>query len=83
MKIERPANADAPSQDEGFASIGQFYKALEEGLVYLSQKLGDKVLFTGNPDHQVTAETTYYGGAGHLICVTAVSYTHLTLPTKA
>ena len=70
LKIERPANADAPSQDEGFASIGQFYKALEEGLVYLSQKLGDKVLFTGNPDHQVTAETTYYGGAGHLICVT-------------
>ena len=38
LKIERPANADAPSQDEGFASIGQFYKALEEGLVYLSQK---------------------------------------------
>jgi len=70
LKIERPANANAPSQDEGFASIGQFYKALEEGLVYLSQKLGDELLFTGNPDHQVTAETTYYGGAGHLICVT-------------
>ena len=39
LKIERPAKANAPSQDEGFASIGQFYKALEEGLIYLSKKL--------------------------------------------
>ena len=70
LKIERPAKANAPSQDEGFASIGQFYKALEEGLIYLSKKIGDDILFTGDPSHQVTAETTYYGGAGHLIAVT-------------
>ena len=70
LKIERPAKADAVSQDEGFASIGQFYKALEEGIIYLSKTLGDNILFTGNPDHQVTAETTYYGGAGQLVEVT-------------
>ena len=70
LKIERPADADAPSQDEGFKSIGQFYKALEEGLIYLSNKIGESNLFVGNPEHQVTAETTYYGGAGHLISVT-------------
>ena len=73
LKIERPAEADAPSQDEGFASIGQFYKALEEGLIYLSEKLGDNILFVGDPKHQVTAETTYYGGAGHLVEVTDLS----------
>jgi CDGSH-type Zn-finger protein len=70
LKIERPADADAPSQDEGFKSIGQFYKALEEGLIYLSNKIGESNLFVGNPEHQVTAESTYYGGAGHLISVT-------------
>ena len=69
LKIERPADADAPSQDEGFKSIGQFYKALEEGLIYLSNKIGESNLFVGNPEHQVTAESTYYGGAGDLISV--------------
>lgn len=73
LKIERPADASAPSQDEGFSSIGQFYKAIEEGLLYVSEKIGETALFVGNPEHQVTAETTYYGGAGHLISVTDLS----------
>jgi CDGSH-type Zn-finger protein len=70
LKIERPTDADAPSQDDEFSSIGQFYKAIEEGLIHLSNKIGEGDLFVGNPEHQVTAETTYYGGAGHLIAVT-------------
>ena len=67
MKIERPANANAEAMEEGFSSIGQFYKSIEDALIYLSDDLGEAVLFSGKPEHQITAASTYYGGSGGLL----------------
>ena len=67
MKIERPANANAEAMEEGFSSIGQFYKSIEDALIYLSDDLGEAILFSGKPEHQITAASTYYGGSGGLL----------------
>jgi Ferritin-like len=64
--IERPAKADAPAQADRYHTIGQFYKALVEGLKRVCPK--DKY-FTGDPARQVGPEA-YYGGGGSLIRVT-------------
>ena len=70
LNIERPAEADAEPREENYHSIGQFYAAITEGLKSCSNILGEDTLFCGDPAKQLTAETTYYGGAGHLIAVT-------------
>ena len=69
LKIERPAEIGAKAQEEGFASIGQFYQAIENGIIYLSRELGEDVVFSGDMAHQITGETAYYGGSGHLVSV--------------
>ncbi|MDA5093726.1 ferritin-like domain-containing protein [Aliiroseovarius sp. KMU-50] len=70
LNIERPAETDAEPLDENYHSIGQFYSAITEGLKSCCKALGEDVVFSGDPSWQLTAETTYYGGAGHLIGVT-------------
>ncbi len=70
LNIERPAEADAPPLEENYHSIGQFYAAIIEGLKTCCSSFGEAAVFTGDPSWQLTAETTYYGGAGHLIAVT-------------
>ena len=70
LNIERPAETDAEPLEENYHSIGQFYSAIIEGLKSCCKALGEDVVFSGDPSWQVTAETTYYGGAGHLIAVT-------------
>ncbi len=70
MKIERPEAADAPPEDEQYETIGQFYKAIIEGLKTLSEQLGEQVLFSGNPDRQIETDSTVYGGSGQIIPVT-------------
>jgi CDGSH-type Zn-finger protein len=69
MKIERPADATATAMEEGFSSIGQFYKSIENALIYLASDLGEDVLFSGNPNHQISEATSYYGGSGALVAV--------------
>ncbi|WP_420566896.1 ferritin-like domain-containing protein [Thalassovita sp.] len=73
MKIERPAETDAEPLEENYHSIGQFYLAIIEGLKSCCEALGEEAVFSGDPAWQLTAETTYYGGAGHLIAVTDLS----------
>ncbi|MDR3515037.1 MAG: ferritin-like protein [Azospirillaceae bacterium] len=54
-----------------YYSIGDFYKAIEDGLVYLegeAQKQG-KTIFTGDAGRQITSQY-YYSGGGHLHPVT-------------
>jgi CDGSH-type Zn-finger protein/ferredoxin len=68
MAIERPAPTDAVPEDENYATIGQFYRAIEEALVRLSAELGEASLFSGNPARQVT-DALYYGGGGRIIAV--------------
>jgi len=68
MAVERPAPADAISEDENYATIGQFYRAIEEALERLSAELGEAALFSGDPARQVT-DAAYYGGGGRIIAV--------------
>lgn len=69
LAIERPTDDDGPAQDEGYATIGQFYRAIDQALVRLCDDLGEASLFSGDPARQVT-DTLYYGGAGRIIAVT-------------
>ena len=70
LNIERPAETDAEPLEENYHSIGQFYSAIIEGLNSCCAALGEERVFTGDPSWQLTAETTFYGGAGRLIGVT-------------
>lgn len=69
MKIERPEESGAPSEDEGYDTIGQFYQAIEEGLKRLCAELGDAQVFTGDPARQILPETFRYSGSGRVIPV--------------
>lgn len=78
MAIERPSAADSPAQDEGYATIGQFYLAIDEALVALSAELGEAALFCGDPSRQVT-DALYYGGSGRILAVTDLASARLAL----
>ena len=70
MQIEKPEPAGAPPEDENYETIGQFYEALEEGVVRLCAELGEEAVFTGDPATQLTAEHFHYYGSGRIIPVT-------------
>lgn len=67
LNIERPAESDAVPLEENYHSIGQFYAAIVDGLKSCCDALGEETVFSGDPAWQLTAATTYYGGAGRLI----------------
>jgi CDGSH-type Zn-finger protein len=69
LLIERPAEHSGLPEDNNFETIGQFYEAIEDALVRLSTELGEDVLFSGDPDRQVT-DALYYGGSGRILAVT-------------
>ena len=69
MNIEREAETEEEPSDDNYHSIGQFYAAIIAGLESCCETLGEEKVFTGDPSWQLTEETTYYGGAGHLIGV--------------
>jgi hypothetical protein len=48
--------------EEHFYSIGEFYQAIEQGLVELHAEHGD-ALFSGDPARQITPEYYYSGGS--------------------
>jgi hypothetical protein len=58
----------ADDGEEHFYSIGEFYRAIEEGLIRLEAEHGSS-LFRGDPRRQVTPEF-YYSGGGEVIPVT-------------
>ncbi len=51
-----------------YATVGEFYQAIVDGLTYLVERLGEKAVFSGDPERQVTPEY-YYGGGGTAIVV--------------
>ena len=57
--IERPARSGAPAQADRYHTIGQFYKAIIEGLKRVCRK---DQHFIGDPDRQVGPEADYGGG---------------------
>ena len=68
---ERAGSLRASRVDDGseehFYSIGEFYAAIERGLVDLHGEMGE-ALFSGDPDRQVTSDY-YYSGGGEIIPV--------------
>ncbi len=69
LQIEQPESDDARPQDDGYATIGQFYNAIELGLKTICAELGETAVFTGNPARQIRPDSTYYGGSGVIIAV--------------
>ncbi len=60
LRIELPAKPKAPPEANRYHTIGQFYEAIEDGLIRLSE---EKNIFTGDRARQITTEY-YYGGGG-------------------
>ena len=54
MRVERPGERHAESEADNFETIGQFYRAIEEGIKYLCATLGEDAVFSGDPDRQIT-----------------------------
>ena len=55
-RIERPEAGEAPAEADGFETIGQFYQAIEEALLYLTATLGQEAVFSGDPARQIGPE---------------------------
>jgi Uncharacterized conserved protein len=70
LKIERPAPHGAHPEDDNYETIGQFYEALELGLVQLCARYGEARVFTGDPARQLGPEAFHYDGGGQVIVVT-------------
>jgi hypothetical protein len=60
--------AHAGGAEEHFFSIGEFYKAIVQGLEHLHDRMGP-ALFAGDPARQIGPEQ-YYSGGGTLIAIT-------------
>lgn len=63
--------AHAGGAEEHFFSIGEFYKAIAEGLEHLHDRMGP-ALFSGDPARQIGPEQ-YYSGGGGLIAITDIA----------
>ena len=68
LKIERPARPHAPPEADNYHTIGQFYLAIEDALTRLTVEMGERNLFSGDPERQIP-EGYYYGGGGELVAV--------------
>ncbi len=69
-EIERPAPRDAPPEPDCFDTIGQFYKAIEDGLNLLGEDLFARSVNLGC---QIERDHAYYGGGGKVIVVSDLS----------
>jgi len=69
MAIEQPeASPCAPAEGDDFQTIGQFYKAIEEGFEYCVKEFGHEGVFGKGTPYQ--RDDTYFGsGGGHLVVV--------------
>ncbi|MGI5286364.1 ferritin-like domain-containing protein [Nonomuraea polychroma] len=68
LRLERPAPPGAPAEADGYETIGQFYDAIEQGLRHLCDRLGEHVVFCGDPARQVSG-AHFRQTAGRLIAV--------------
>lgn len=69
MRIERPGERHAESEAEGYETIGQFYRAIEEGLEMLSSTLGHDAVFTGDPERQISPAMLGFSGDRRVVAV--------------
>ncbi|MGY5206752.1 ferritin-like domain-containing protein [Nocardia gipuzkoensis] len=68
LNIERPASADALPESDGYHTIGQFYAAVELGLISLVDTLGEDAVFCGDPGRQIN-EMHFNSGGGQVVPV--------------
>lgn len=66
MRIEQPAKKHAAAQADGYSTIGQFYKAISDGLVFLSSR--GAIRFDHHPNRQLSS-ADFYNGHGSIISV--------------
>ena len=64
MLIEKPAEADGEAEADRYDTIGQFYRAIEDGLKALCESLGEKTVFCGDPARQVSPRCSTTPAAG-------------------
>ncbi len=69
MQIEQPKKKGAPPRAEGYATIGQFYEAIEDAIIAFCKGGGERWLFSGDPGRQIQPDTFYYGGGGNVVVV--------------
>jgi hypothetical protein len=69
MRVERPGERHAESEADNFETIGQFYRAIEEGLKSLSATLGEAAVFSGDPDRQITPAMLGFIGERRVVAV--------------
>jgi CDGSH-type Zn-finger protein len=69
MRIEKPEEQDAPTEADGYHTIGQFYRAIEDGLKMLCATLGEAQVFSGDRARQITPEILHYTGSGRIVPV--------------
>ncbi|RZT16672.1 ferritin-like protein [Kribbella sp. VKM Ac-2569] len=55
LRLEKPEAPGSPAESDHYETIGQFYDAIEDGLRYLCETLGEDKVFSGDPARQVTA----------------------------
>lgn len=70
LKIEKPAASTEQPQAHNYHTIGQFYRAIRLGLIYVAGHTGNNI-FNGDPGRQIRPEY-YYGGGGNIIPVTSL-----------
>ena len=63
----RASGEEIVPEGQMFATIGQLYRGIEEGLKFLVENYGEKAVFIGSPESQATAE---HFGWKELISVT-------------
>lgn len=66
MRIEQPAQKHAAAQADGYSTIGQFYKAISEGLEFLCRN--GTIRFDHHPNRQISP-SEFYNGHGSIIRV--------------
>jgi len=69
MRVERPGDRHAESEADNFETIGQFYRAIEEGLKSLCATLGEDTVFSGDPDRQITPAMLGFVGERRVVAV--------------
>lgn len=70
IKFEKPEAEGALPEDNNYETFGQFYNAIENGLINLSNEIGQERLFCGDPNRQIRGDSFSYAGSGRIIAVT-------------
>ncbi len=71
MSIEKPAAYEAPPENENIQTIGQFYKAIEDGICYLedeAQRQG-RTIFQDTPGYAQHQDYAFGRGGGRIVLV--------------